>query len=197
MTENDFLQAFNRPWQPDNITDHTFEQATRPAAVLICLYREKDTLQVLFTERSSHLRHHAGQISFPGGKAEKSDKDLVETAYREAKEEIGLQPHKLNLLGRLGPYKTISGFAVTPIVSIYQDSLNIATDLIIDPNEVASVFRVPLAFLMEKNNYFMETVKRGPDAFPVYFIPYQGRMIWGATAGMLASLQSHIETHRI
>lgn len=196
MTEHDFLQAFNRPWQLDNIIENPFEDATRPAAVLICLYRENDKLQVLFTERSSHLRHHAGQISFPGGKAENSDVDLVETAYREAQEEIGLAPDKLNLLGRLAPYKTISGFVVTPIVSVYQDPLNIDTDLVIDINEVASVFKVPLAFLMEKNNYFTEMVYRKSDSFPVYFIPYEGRMIWGATAGMLASLQSHIETHR-
>jgi 8-oxo-dGTP pyrophosphatase MutT (NUDIX family) len=197
MTELEFLQAFNRPWQTDNVVENPFEHATRPAAVLICLFRQNNALHVLFTERSSHLRHHAGQISFPGGKAEQTDKDLVDTAYREAQEEIGLAPDKLNLLGRLAPYKTISGFAVTPVVSVYQDKLNVQTDLLIDPNEVASVFTVPLAFLMDKTNYFSETVKRKTGSFSVYFIPYQNRMIWGATAGMLASLQNHIDNHRM
>lgn len=197
MTELDFLQAFNRPWLSANVIENPFKNATRPAAVLICLFRENNKLQVLFTERSSHLRHHAGQISFPGGKAEASDKDLVETAYREAQEEIGLVPNKLTLLGRLSPYKTISGFNVTPIVSVYQSKLNIEKDLIIDANEVASVFKVPLAFLMERKNYFTEVIHRKNEAFPVYFIPYKNRMIWGATAGMLASLQSHIEANRI
>lgn len=197
MTELDFLQAFNRPWQSGNIVETLFKEATRPAAVLICLFRENDKLQVLFTERSSHLRHHAGQISFPGGKAELSDKDLVATAYREAEEEIGLPPQKLTLLGRLSPYQTISGFVVTPIVSLYQGELCLQKDIRIDPNEVASVFKVPLAFLMDRTNYFTEMVHRKNESFPVHFIPYQNRMIWGATAGMLAALQTHIEANRI
>ncbi|MFT4654939.1 MAG: 8-oxo-dGTP pyrophosphatase MutT (NUDIX family) [Kangiellaceae bacterium] len=195
MTELDFLSAFNRPWSLDEAADYPFLEAKRPAAVLICLFPNQDKLHVLFTQRAIHLKHHAGQISFPGGKAEKSDIDLVDTAYREAQEEIGLQREHLRLLGRLGVYRTISGFAVMPIVAIYDKPLNINSDLIIDPNEVANVFSVPLAYLMDTQRYYVEMVQRQKKSFPVYFIPYEQRMIWGATAGILAQLQKHISTH--
>ncbi|MFT6268942.1 MAG: 8-oxo-dGTP pyrophosphatase MutT (NUDIX family) [Alphaproteobacteria bacterium] len=197
MTELDFLSAFNRPWTLEETADYPFLEAKRPAAVLICLFPSQGKLHVLFTQRASHLKHHAGQISFPGGKAEKTDIDLVDTAYREAEEEIGLEREQLRLLGRLGIYRTISGFAVMPIVAIYDKPLNIDIDLIIDPNEVANVFSVPLAYLMDIQRYYVEIVKRHKTSFPVYFIPYEQRMIWGATAGILAQLQKHITTHLI
>jgi 8-oxo-dGTP pyrophosphatase MutT (NUDIX family) len=192
LTEQDFLSAFYRPWKVENIADNPFIVAKRPAAVLICLFSQNNKLHVLFTERASHLKHHAGQISFPGGKAENTDIDLVDTAYREAEEEIGLERAHLRLLGKLDIYKTISGFAVMPIVAIYDKPLSIENDLIIDSNEVASVFSVPLAFLMDMNHYHVENVHRQGLTFPVYFLPYQSHMIWGATAGILAQLQSHI-----
>lgn len=197
MNELDFLSAFNRPWSLIEASDHPSFEAKRPAAVLICLFPHKGKLHVLFTQRANHLKHHAGQISFPGGKAEKTDIDLVDTAYREAQEEIGLQREHLRLLGRLGVYKTISRFAVLPIVAIYDKPIDIQNDLIIDPNEVANVFSVPLAHLMDIKHYYVEMVERQKTSFPVYFIPYQQRMIWGATAGMLAQLQQHITTHLI
>ncbi len=196
MNELDFINAFNRPWQSDIGASELFAKSTRPAAVLICMFRLDSELHVLFTERAKHLKHHAGQISFPGGKSEKTDSDLVDTAYREAEEEIGLDRTKLRLLGRLGKYRTISGFAVTPIVSIFDAPLNIDEHLVIDENEVANVFHVPLAFLMDRQNYYKEIFQSKSKSFPVYFIPYRNRMIWGATAGMLALLQEHIETHR-
>lgn len=195
MNELDFMSAFNKPWSLQEAGDHPFFEAKRPAAVLICLFPYKKKLHVLFTERSRHLKHHAGQICFPGGKAENTDIDLVDTAYREAEEEIGLRREHLRLLGRLGTYKTISGFAVMPVVSIYDRPIKIGTDLIIDPNEVESVFSVPLAYLMDTQRYYVEMVKRHKSSFPIYFVPYKERMIWGATAGILAQLQKHISTH--
>jgi 8-oxo-dGTP pyrophosphatase MutT (NUDIX family) len=195
VNEFDFLSAFNRPWSLERPIDYPFLEAERPAAVLICLFPKKDKLHVLFTQRAKHLKHHAGQISFPGGKAEKTDIDLVDTGYREAEEEIGLHRKHLRLLGRLGTYKTISGFAIQPIVSIYNKPIDIHNDLVIDPNEVANVFSVPLEYLMNINHYYVETVKKQDASFPVYFIPYEQRMIWGATAGILAQLQKHITTH--
>lgn len=176
----------------DSLANAPFIDAKRPAAVLICLFTYNNKLNVLFTERASHLKHHAGQISFPGGKAEKTDVDLVDTAYREAQEEIGLERSHLRLLGKLGIYKTISGFAVMPIVAVYDKPLSIINDLIIDANEVASVFSVPLKYLMDLKHYHVEKVHRQGQTFPVYFIPYQNHMIWGATAGILAQLQAHI-----
>ncbi len=193
MKELDFLAAFNRPLTIQAKSDNPFKDAKRPAAVLICLFSLNNELQVLFTERATHLKHHAGQISFPGGKAEKFDTSLVDTAYRETQEEIGIERQHLQLLGRLSEYKTISGFAVTPVIAQYQKPLDVLQDLIIDANEVASVFHVPLAHLMNKQHYYIEMIQRGNQRFPVYFIPYKNRMIWGATAGMLAQLQEHIE----
>lgn len=195
MNELDFLCAFNRPWSLQEASDYPFFEAKRPAAVLICLFPSNNKLQVLFTQRASHLKHHAGQVCFPGGKAEKTDLDLVDTAYREAQEEIGLQREHLRLLGRLGTYKTISGFAVVPVVAIYDKPIKLDSDLIIDPNEVANVFSVPLAYLMDTQRYYVEMVKRKKNSFPIYFVPYKERMIWGATAGILAQLQKHITTH--
>jgi len=194
LTEEDFLSAFYRPWTLDNIADAPFIDAKRPAAVLICLFSHKEKLHVLFTERASHLKHHAGQISFPGGKAEETDLDLVDTAYREAQEEIGIERSHLRLLGRLGIYKTISGFAVLPIIAVYDKPLDILYDLVVDDNEVASVFSVPLEYLMNMKHYHVEKVYRRGQTFPVYFIPYQKHMIWGATAGILSQLQAHIST---
>lgn len=196
MTKNEFLAAFNQAWTTQVNAHEAFKDADRAAAVLICLYMHKETLHVLFTERALHLKHHAGQISFPGGKAEPEDSDLVETAYREAREEIGLNTQCLKLLGRLGTYKTISGFSVTPIISMYEGQLDIHNDLVLDHNEVASIFHVPLAFLMDEKHYLTEMIHRSGEDFPVHFIPYEGRLIWGATAGMLALLREHISSKR-
>ncbi|MGB3725141.1 MAG: CoA pyrophosphatase [Glaciecola sp.] len=192
MTETEFLSAFNQPWTTQVSAHEAFKNANRAAAVLICLYVHNNQLHVLFTERAQHLKHHPGQISFPGGKAEPSDVDLVDTAYREAKEEIGLQTNALKLLGKLGTYRTISGFAVTPIIAIYNKVLDLHKDLVLDHNEVASVFHVPLAFLMNEQHYFTEHIHRADGVFPVHFIPYNERLIWGATAGMLALLRDHV-----
>ncbi len=194
MTENDFLTAFNQPWNQESPSNRLFKNANRPAAVLVCLFQHQNHLHILFTQRADHLKHHAGQISFPGGKAEQSDRNLVETAYREAQEEVGLHSDYLRLIGKIGEYKTISGFAVHPIIAMYDHPLNISEDLAIDENEVASVFHVPLKFLMDESNYFTETIHRNNQSFPVYFIPYEGRMIWGATAGILAQIQQHVES---
>lgn len=195
MTENDFLRAFIQPWNTPVQAHESFSEATRAAAVLICLYRHQDELHVLFTERAHHLKHHAGQVSFPGGKAEACDTDLVHTAYREAQEEIGLNTSQLKLVGQLGTHKTISGFEVTPVLSLYESSLNIEKDLILDSNEVASIFHVPLKFLMQRNHYFTEVIRHKNQPLPVHFIPYQERMIWGATASMLALLRDHIQSN--
>lgn len=195
MTEADFIRAFSQTWKTPIGANEAFIEANRPAAVLICLYLHHNKLHVLFTERASHLKHHAGQISFPGGKAELEDESLVHTAYREAEEEIGLNTEHLRLLGQLGTYRTISGFAVTPILSVYDQALNLHSDLQLDANEVASVFHVPLNYLMDKKHYYTEMVENAKGRFPVHFIPYENRMIWGATAGMLALLRDHIRAN--
>lgn len=195
LKEEEFLSAFIRPLNEPLTHNTFFAYATRPAAVLICLFEVNKQLHVLFTQRAEHLKHHAGQISFPGGKAEDFDKDLFATATREAQEEIGLDPNKVKIVGSLDVYNTISGFAVQPIVAIYEAPLKIPESLVIDTNEVSTVFDVPLSYLMNKKHYHIEFVDRKEGRFPVYFIPYKDKLIWGATAGMLAQLQSHIQSH--
>lgn len=196
MKESDFLAAFNQPWHVERDVGEPFTQSKRPAAVLICLNPTAGGLNVIFTQRATHLKHHAGQISFPGGKAENDDMGVIHTAFREANEEIGLDPEKLKVIGQLPPYRTISGFAVTPIVAKHSTGVHIPDDLIIDANEVEKVFQVPLSFLMDKNNYSVHHISRGDLHFPVYYISYQEHVIWGATAGMIAHLKDHILYHQ-
>lgn len=192
MLIKDFISAFNKPFVMSQKKNEPFPDANSPAAVLVCIYQFQGEYSVLFTQRAEHLKHHAGQISFPGGKAEKHDKNLIETAYREAEEEVGLKSKHLQLIGSLQPYRTVSGFAVTPIISVYQSSLNIKTDLLIDKNEVASAFGVPLAYLMDEKNYSEQIIHRNNKQFPVYFLPYETKLIWGATAGILSILKNHV-----
>ena len=192
MTLEDFISAFHRPIVVSTIKDEPFPHAKQAAAVLICIYHTQNIPHILFTERAQHLKHHAGQISFPGGKHENTDRDLIETAYRETEEEVGLNKNNLKLIGQLPAYRTVSGFAVSPIISYYTTELCIDRDLQIDPNEVASVFGVPLSFAMNKKHYHEHMIMRDKGHFPVYFLPYKERMIWGATAGMLALLQKHV-----
>ena len=193
MNEKDFLSKFHLPWSVGPSLDLPFPVKTRPAAVLICLQPPFDDLQVLFTQRASHLNHHAGQISFPGGKFETSDASLVHTALREAEEEIGLSPDKVRVLGTLPEYKTISGFAVLPVIGILDESVDLETDLTIDQNEVSRIFQVPLSHLMNQQNYFVHHTERRKQSFPIYFIQYGNDVIWGATAGMTALLCQHID----
>ncbi|WP_371193242.1 CoA pyrophosphatase [Glaciecola sp. SC05] len=195
MKESDFLAAFNQPWQVERDAGEPFPNAKRPAAVLICLNPTENGLNVIFTTRATHLKHHGGQISFPGGKAEDDDMGVIHTAFREAEEEIGLAPEQLKVIGQLPPYRTISGFAVTPIVAKHISGVKIPDDLTIDANEVGDVFQVPLSFLMDKKNYFIHHVNRGELNFPVYYITYNDYTIWGATAGMIAHLRDHILYH--
>lgn len=196
MKESDFLAAFNQPWHVERDVGEPFPQSKRPAAVLICLNPGARGLSVIFTQRATHLKHHAGQISFPGGKAERGDMGLVHTAFREAQEEIGLDPEKLKVIGQLPRYRTISGFAVTPVVAKHIVGVQVPDDLSIDMNEVGEVFEVPLSFLMDKNNYFVHHIHRGEVHFPIYYISYGDHVIWGATAGMMVHLRDHILYHQ-
>jgi 8-oxo-dGTP pyrophosphatase MutT (NUDIX family) len=196
MKESDFLNAFNQPWLVSRDAGEPFPNSKRPAAVLICLNSTEQGLQVIFTQRASHLKHHGGQISFPGGKAEDDDMGLIHTAFREAEEEIGLTPTHLKVIGQLPPYKPISGFSVTPIVAKHKMGVAVPDDLKIDANEVGEVFQVPLSFLMDKDNYFVHHVHRGELHFPLYYITYEKHVIWGATAGMMAHLRDHILFHQ-
>jgi len=155
--------------------------APTPAAVLVPLINREDGLTVLFTERSRDLPDHPGQISFPGGRVEPGDADTGIAALREAEEEVGLRRERVTLLGRLEPYETVTGYRVTPVVGWVEPPFEIRAD----PVEVADVFEVPLAFLLEPANHQRHFRMVGNTRRDYYAIPYGDRYIWGATAAML------------
>lgn len=139
---------------------------------------------VVFTQRTSHLRHHSGQISFPGGRAEPGDPTPEFTALREAEEEIGLPRGRVEVLSRMPVYCTRTGFCVTPVVGFVAPPLELAPD----SREVEEVFEVPLAFLLDPRNHARETREFQGGTVGFYVIQYGERRIWGATAGMLINL---------
>ena len=160
------------------------EAASTPAAVLIPVIAHPGELTVLFTQRTTHLRSHSGQVSFPGGRAEPGDASAELTALREAAEEIGLAADRVEVLARLPDYRTRTGFRVTPVVGLVMPPLELAPD----PHEVAEVFEVPLSFLLDPGNRQRRTREFQGMAVGYYVFEYQDRVIWGATAGMLVNL---------
>ena len=179
------------PWNLDEIAD-LLHAATVPAAVLVGLVPRERGVTVLLTRRTDALRHHAGQVSFPGGRIELSDADARAAAYRETGEEIGLAPPQLAPLGWLDPLATVTGFKVLPLVAA------VAPDYIArpDPREVAEVFEVPLDYLMTAANLrSVELDWRGRPRTVLEFVDrgMPGQRIWGATASILYNLRQRLE----
>lgn len=152
-----------------------------PAGVLIPVRRHDAGLSILLTQRSADLKHHAGQVSFPGGRMEDSDADIETTALRETREEIGIPEEHVSIIGYLETMPTVTGYAVTPIVGFVDGSV----PLEIDTTEVEYAFEVPLSFLMEPANHRMVTREWQGLTFPMVEFHYEGQRIWGATAQML------------
>ncbi|MRX09377.1 CoA pyrophosphatase [Pseudoduganella sp. FT25W] len=159
-------------------------RAPTPASVLIPLVQRAAGLTILLTQRNANLTDHAGQVSFPGGRAEDYDVDAVDTALRESEEEIGLARRHVEILGTLPNYLTGTGYCVTPVVGLVQPPFEIAAD----PSEVAAIFEVPLAFLMDGMNHRRLSAELPTGRRSFYAMPYEGYYIWGATAGMLRNL---------
>ena len=186
MTKDEFLSRFTLLQLPESEHNYQHNSELRAAAVLIVLIEpeKQGKLDVLFTKRASHLKHHPSQISFPGGKTEKEDKSPIATALRETYEEIGIAPELLNVVGQLPAYQTVSGFYITPIIAL-ASKLQIYN---IDKNEVDEIFHVPLQHFIGTENHHVLSVRKGGLQHKVHFFPYQGRNIWGATAVILKDL---------
>jgi 8-oxo-dGTP pyrophosphatase MutT (NUDIX family) len=161
-----------------------FSDEKRPAAVLIPVVDRKPEATILLTQRTAHLRAHAGQISFPGGRMEEGDASPAHTALRETHEETGIEPHHVEVIGFLETYQTSTGFRVAPAVGIVSPDFELQPDT----REVEEVFEVPLRFLMSAENHELHSRPwRGSRRY-YYAMPYGDRYIWGATAGMLRNL---------
>ena len=160
-------------------------RATTRAAVLIPLIDRGDDLSVLLTLRADDLRHHAGQISFPGGRLESADSDAVAAALRETEEEIGLRREYIEVIGQLPDHVVISGFRVTPVVGLVRPGF----ELVLDPTEVAGTFEVPLRHLLDPSTHARRWRRIGDVDVETLDLPWGSFNIWGATAGMLLTLR--------
>ena len=177
------------PWTVEDDDERHWRQLGSPvkqAAVLIAMVQRESGLSILFTQRNPDLTDHPGQISFPGGRVEQSDASPIETALRETEEEIGLSRTHVEIIGELPEYRTGTGYCVTPVVGLVTPPFNLQADA----REVAEVFEVPLAFLMDGANHQRHTVKLpGQTARRTFYsMPYRHYFIWGATAAMLRNL---------
>ena len=159
-----------------------------PAAVLIPIVVRASGLTVLLTQRTNHLRDHAGQVSFPGGRCEPHDESAAATALREAEEEIGLDRRLVEPLGFLDTYRTRTGFSVVPVVALVEPGFTLS----LNAGEVADAFEVPLAFLMDAANHRRDTRFWKGATRSFHAMPYGERYIWGATAGMLKNMHARL-----
>ena len=157
------------------------ERSLREAGVLVAIV-EDAAPRVILTKRSSALKHHPGQISFPGGKVEETDADVVEAALREAQEEIALSG--VEVVGCLAPHETVTGFNVTPVLGLVQPGYS----LMPDEREVAEAFDVPLGHLLSSANYMIESRMWRGQARHLFTVPWGPYYIWGATARILRAL---------
>jgi 8-oxo-dGTP pyrophosphatase MutT (NUDIX family) len=180
--------ARQHDWTPELRKEARFvERAPAHASVLIGLV-QRQQLNVLLTLRPTHMNSHSGQIAFPGGKADLADADAVATALREAQEEVGLSSEFVEVIGTLPVYTTGSAFIVTPVVALLRPGFALQANA----DEVADIFEVPLAFLMNPANHRHHVYDWSGEQRRWLSMPYQDgsteRFIWGATAGMLRNL---------
>lgn len=172
---------------PDMAGEVPPDARIRHAAVLVPVVA-RDTLQMLLTQRTNHLPSHAGQVAFPGGKIEEQDTGPLETALREAEEEIGLNRAFVEPIGYLDNYRTRTGFLVTPVVALVRPGFT----LTLDANEVEIAFEVPFAYLMDEANHKQHSRLWQGRERHFYAMPYGDHYIWGATAGMIRNLHAKL-----
>jgi 8-oxo-dGTP pyrophosphatase MutT (NUDIX family) len=182
------IPPHDAPWNAGEIADLLpLATAVAPAAVLVpVVLRAEPT--VLLTRRTEHLTHHAGQVSFPGGRVEPEDTDIVATALRETEEEIGLSRRQVEVLGYLDPIVTITGFRVTPVVALIAPTF----ELRLDQREVAEAFEVPLRFVLDVRNAQRRAREFRGRLRHYHVFEFDRREIWGATASMLVNFAERV-----
>lgn len=178
------IRALDRVRLPELNDGHRLpgrEGLCTPAAVLIPIVNRPEGLTLLLTQRADSLPDHPGQISFPGGRQEPEDGSSADTALRESDEEIGLPPDRVEILGAIGRYETVTGYSVTPVAGWVEPPFELAPD----PIEVADVFEVPLSFVLDPANFIQGEREVSGRTRSYFAVPYGERYIWGATAAMI------------
>ncbi len=189
------VRALDDPPQPPgwNATDFpelwSDDTPLRSAAVLLPIVHRGNDLSMLFTRRNERMRHHAGQVSFPGGAVEPGDADVVAAALRETHEETGIDAHFVQPFGFLDCFDTISGFCVAPVIGIVRDGFAMAPN----PDEVAEVFEVPLDYILAPGCMQRQEILWNGRPREIFEFDYDGRRIWGATAAILHNLLRRLE----
>ena len=198
LTPQALRERFRHPpvWTPEHSVEKRFSDREPALAAVLLPLVMRDELTLLLTQRSSQLRAHSGQVAFPGGRTDEADQDAVDTALREAHEEVGLPRHHVEVLGTLPTYVTGSAFIITPVVALVKPGFELQPN----PEEVADVFEVPLGYLMNPANHRRHELAFDGGIRQWLSMPYtdpvneaddnetRERYIWGATAGMLRNL---------
>jgi 8-oxo-dGTP pyrophosphatase MutT (NUDIX family) len=198
LTPQALRERFRHPpiWTPEHSVEKRFSDREPALAAVLLPLVMRDELTLLLTQRSSQLRAHSGQVAFPGGRTDESDQDAVDTALREAYEEVGLPRHHVEVLGTLPTYVTGTAFIITPVVALVTPGFRLQPN----PDEVADVFEVPLSYLMNPANHRRHEMAFDGGIRQWLSMPYTDpvnevdegeaieRYIWGATAGMLRNL---------